>query len=315
MACIMKGASGNYYDVSLTKNMVKGPRRMTLSAGGHQHLGRMAAEYESMGKRAPVAIVLGHHPAFYLGSCALTPYQNDDYRTIGGYLGHPLRLVPSASLGDDFLVPADAEITIEGFVPPGVMELQNPFGEVSGHYQPEKKFPVIEVEAICFRNNAIMEGMLPAHSEHFNLGGIPKEGSVFNAIKRVVPGVRTFYLPHSGCSRFSSYISLKKNSYRDVQIAAMIAFSEIPTLKLAVVVDEDIDVFNEAEVIWAVITQSHWDKDLTVIPRVQSIRNWLGNAVMIIDATHPEGISDFPEKNKIPEETIRRIKNRFNNLQ
>jgi len=288
MACLMKGKTENFYNVTLTKNMVQGP--------------------------APIAVVLGHHPAFYLGSCALSPYGNDDYRTIGGYLGEPLRLAPSASLGDDFLIPADAEIVIEGLVPPGVRKEQNPFGEISGHYQELKMFPVVEVQAICYRDKAIMEGILPAHSEHCNLGGIPKEGSVFNAIRRVVPGVKGISLPVSGKGRFSCYISLKKATYRDVQVAAMVAFSEMPNLKVAVVVDEDIDVFDETEVLWAAATQVYWDRDLVVIPKVQSVRTWLGDAVAIIDATRPEDVKDFPERNRIPEDTLNRIKRMFENL-
>ena len=311
MACALKGKSGNFYNVTMTKNMIFGPRRMSISAHAHHHLAEIITEHEHVDEPTPVAVILGHHPAFYLASCTATPYGNDDYRTIGGFLNEPLRLVPSASLGDDFLIPADAEIVIEGLVLPGVRESQNPFGEISGHYQPPGMYPVIEAQAICFRNNALMEGTLPSHPEHHNLGGIPKEGSIFKAIKREVPGVKAVFLPNSGCSRFSSYISLEKKTFRDVQVAAMIAFSEMENLKVAIVVDEEIDVFNETEVLWAVITQTRWDKDLTVIPRVQSARDWFGDAVVIIDATHPEDVSDFPERNRMPEEVISRIRSRF----
>lgn len=312
MACMMKSRSGDFYDVTMTKNMVHGPQRLSISAHGVHHLARMIAEYEAAGEPAPVAIVLGHHPAFFLGSCALTPYGNNDYETISAYMGEPLRLVPSASLGDDFLVPADAEIIIEGFIPPGVREPQNPFGEISGHYQKRMMAPVVDVKAICFRENAIMEGMFPARAEHFNLGSVPKEGSVFNSIKRVVPDITAVYLPHSGCGRFSCYISMKKQTFRDVQAAAMIAFTEVMNLKLVVVVDDDVDVFNEAEVMWAVTTQTRWDKDVAVIPRVQSFRSWLGDAVCIIDATHPDDVADFPERNRVPAEVEKKIAGLFN---
>ncbi len=127
----------------------------------------------------------------------------------------------------------------------------------------------------------------------------------------MVPEVKSVCLPNSGFGRFSSYISLKKKTFRDVQVAGMVAFAEMPNLKMAVMVDEDIDVYNEAEVLWAVVTQTRWDKDLTVIPRVQSFRRWLGDAVVIIDATHPDDVSNFPEKNRIPEETISQIRSRF----
>lgn len=311
MACLMKAKSGRFYDVTMTKNLVKAPDRMSISAHGHHHLARIISEYEAAGEAAPVAVVLGHHPAFYLGSCALTPYGNDDYQTISGFLGEPLRVVPSVTWGSSFLIPADAEIVIEGTVPPGVREPQNPFGEISGHYQNRMMSPVVEVKAICFRDDALMEGILPSHAEHINLGGVPKEGSVFQAIKRVVPDVTAVHLPHSGRGRFSCYISMSKKSFRDVQVAAMIAFAEVQNLKLVVVVDSDIDVFNEAEVMWAVTTQARWDKDVCVIPRVQSFRTWLGDAVCIIDATRPEDVPGFPERNEIPEQVIRDLRDRL----
>lgn len=311
MACLMKSREGNFYDVTPTKNMVHGPNRLSISAHGHHHLARIIGEYEKVNEPAPVAIILGNHPAFYLGSCAMTPYGNNDYETISGFLKEPIRLTPSATFGRDFLVPADAEIIIEGIVLPGVRECQNPFGEISGHYQNRMEYPVVEVKAICYRNNAVMEGIFPAHAEHIILGGLPKEGSVFNEIKRVVPDVTAVHLSHSGMGRFSAYISLQKRDFRDVSVAGMIAFAECPNLKLAVVVDSTINVFAESEVMWAVSTQARWDKDLTVIPKVQSFRAWLGDAVCIIDATRHEEVPDYPERNIIPEAVVKMIRSQY----
>ncbi len=307
MACLMKAKSGDFYDITPTKNMVYGPRRMSISTHGHHHLARIVAEYEAAGEPAPVAVVLGHHPAFYLGSCALLPYGNDDYRTMASFMGEPLRLTRSVTLGGDFLIPADAEIIVEGTIQPGVREYQNPFGEISGHYQGRILVPVIDVSAICFRNNAIMQGLMPGHAEHIILGGLPKEGSVYWAMKKVVPEVTAVHLPHSAMGRFSAHIAVNKKTFRDVTVAAMIAFAEQPNLKLAIVVDSEIDVFNQTEVMWAVATQTRWDKDVTIIPRVQSFRGWLGDAVCIIDATHHEEVADYPERNRIPEEALRRV--------
>lgn len=290
--------------------MVHDPRRVSISTHGHHHLTLVIAEHEREGLSTPVAIVLGHHPAFYLGSCALTPYGNDDYATIGAYMGGPLRVVPSATLGDDFLVPADAEIVIEGLVPPGVRMSQNPFGEITGHYQGKMNAPVVEVSAICFRNGAVMQGTYPGHADHINLGGVPKEGSVYRAIKRVVTNVTAIHIPHSGQGRFSAYISVKKSDFRDVQVAAMVAFAEMPNLKLAIVVDSEIDVFNERQVLWATTTQTRWDKDVAIIPRVQAFRSWLGDAVCIIDATLPGDVPGFPEPNTVPREAFERLKAR-----
>jgi 2,5-furandicarboxylate decarboxylase 1 len=308
MACLMKARSGEFYDVTPTKNMIFGPHRMSVSAHRHHHLARILSEYEKAVEPAPIAVVLGHHPAFYLGSCALMPYGNDDYKTIAAFMGEPLRLTPSATLGDDFLIPADAEIVVEGLVLPGVREHQNPFGEISGHYQKRMEAPVVEVKGIAFRNGAVMEGIMPAYAEHVLLGSLPKEGSVYHAIKKEVPGITAVHLFTSGMGRFSGCIAMNKRTYRDVTVAAMIAFTEVKSLKVVVVVDSEIDAFDEAEVMWAAATQVRWDKDVTVIPKVQSARSWLGDAVCIIDATRHEDAPDFPERNRIPEDAIKRLR-------
>ncbi|MBI2371055.1 MAG: UbiD family decarboxylase [Deltaproteobacteria bacterium] len=306
MACVMKALSGDFYDVTFTKNLLKGPRRMSLSAHAHHHLDAIVGEHERAGRRAPCAVILGHHPALYLASCALSPYGNDDYRTIAGFFDEPLRLVPSETWGEEFLVPADAEIIIEGEVPPGVRETQNPFGEIAGYYQWEMLMPVLEVTAMTHRRGGIMQGIFPGHPEHWHLGGIPKEGSVFNSIRRNIPGVTAVHLPMSGCSRFTCYISLKKEFDNEPRKAAMQAFCDMPNLKFAVVVDEDVDVFNEQDVLWALVTRTWWDRDLTVVDKVQSFRDWLGGAVAIVDATRPKD-REFPPKNEIPADVLARM--------
>ena len=204
------------------------------------------------------------------------------------------------------MVPADAEIVIEGEVLPHVRESQNPFGEVMGYYQPEMKVPVIEVTAITHRKKAIMQDIWAGQMDHWLLGGIPKEASVFNIIKKNVPGIKAINLPPSGCGRLICYISMKKRFDNEPNKAAMQAFVEMPNLKLAVVVDEDIDVFNEREVIWALASRTLWDKDLEVIRKVQSFRGWLGDAVAIIDATRPLK-GELPKKNEVPEDALLRV--------
>lgn len=306
MACVMKGLRGGFYDITFTKNMVKGPHKLSLSTHPHHHLDSILRDYESEGRGAPVIVVLGHHPAFFLSCCSLTPFGNDDYQTASAFLGEPLQLTPSETWGDDFLVPADAEIIIEGEVPPGVRENQNPFGEILGYYQAECEMPIVEVKAITHRDEAIMQDVFPGHADHWNLGGIPKEGSVYNAILKCVPGVRAVHLPASGCGRLSCYIAIEKRFENEPQKAAMAAFIEMPNLKVAVVVDHDIDVFDEREVLWAVNTRTWWDRDLQVIDRVQSFRGWLGSSVVIIDATRSlEG--SFPARNEIPPDALNRV--------
>lgn len=310
MACAMRSIDGGFYDITFTKNQYFGPQRMSFSAHRHHHLEKITAEYEARNDRAPVIVILGHHPAFFLSCCCLTPFGNDDYRTAAAFLREPLRLTPSESWGDAFMVPADAEVIIEGEVLPGVREAQNPFGEILGYYQPQMMMPVIEVKAITSRKHGIVQDIWPGQVDHWNLGGIPKEGSVFNSIRKAIPGIRAVHLPASGCGRLICYISLNKQFANDPNKAAMQAFVDMPNLKLCVVVDDDVDVFNEREVMWAVSTRTHWDKDVEILRNVQSFRGWLGDAVAIIDATRPPN-SNFPGRSTVPLQAMDRVKQLF----
>lgn len=130
-----------------------------------------------------------------------------------------------------------------------------------------------------------MQAIFPGHPDLLNLGGVTKEGNLFEAIKRVVPQVTAVHLPYSGCSRFACNIALKKNSDANIKRAA---FATVEDIKMVTVVDPDIDVFNEREVHWAVVTQARPHEDVSIIPEAQSFRPWLGSSVMIIDATKPD---------------------------
>ncbi|MGE5816447.1 MAG: UbiD family decarboxylase domain-containing protein [Deltaproteobacteria bacterium] len=306
MTCAMKGLNSDFYDITFTKNRYYEPRRMSFSAHKHHHLEAMTTEYEAKNKRAPVVVMVGHHPAFYLSTCCMTPYGNNDYLTASAFLREPLRLTPSTTWGEDFLVPADAEVIIEGEIPPGVRDTQNPFGEILGYYQEVMDVPVIEVTAITARKNGIVEDFWPGHMDHWNLGSIPKEGSVYNVIKKNIPGIKAIHLAASGCGRCICYISIKKEFENEPNKAGMQAFVEMPNLKLAVIVDEDIDVFNEREVMWAVATRVHWDKDIEIIREVQSFRGWLGDTVAIIDATIPLK-GGWPKRNEVDPAAFERV--------
>jgi len=305
MSNIMKSHEG-FYDATMTKNLVYGPKRLSVSAHWHHHLMRIYKEYEEKNERAPIAIVVSHHPAFFLGMCALSEWANDDYGTIASCLQEPLRLTASETWGEDFLVPADAEIVIEGEVLPNARDTQNPFGEISGHYQEVMQVPVVEVTAVTYRRDAIFQHMLPGYPEHWILGGLPKEGTLWAQLKSKLPSIQAVHLPDSGCGRFTMVTSYKNPNPQDFRLASLMGFTDMPNLKISIGVDDDINVFDEREVMWAVSTQTWWDKDVEVVKGVQAFRPWLGDAVVMIDARRPN-IPDFPERNRMPAEALTRV--------
>jgi 2,5-furandicarboxylate decarboxylase 1 len=257
----------------------------------------------------PIVAVLGHHPAFYLATTSPTPYENDDYELIGGFMREPLRLAPSETWGDDFLVPADAEILIEGEVPPGVRMIADPFGDITRQYQSQTLRPVMEVKAITHRRDAIMQDVLAGHRDGMTVGGIPNEGTLYNNLKRRFGDLITaVHYPYSGCARLAVYVSIRKTKEGQAKSVALAAVQESRLCEMAVVVDDEIDVFNEADVIWAILVYADPSHDVDLIRNTMpnSFTTAMGYKKLVIDATRPLD-RPMPEMNRIPAEALDRI--------
>ena len=252
--------------------------------------------------------VLGHHPNFWLGSLGLTPYGTNEYETIGACMGAPVRLAPSVTWGDQMLVPADAEIIIEGEIVPGEQTVVNPFGEISRQYQAQELAPVMEITAITHRPGAIMQEIFSAHREHFILGLIPREGSIFRLLQQQMGTVTAVHLPFSGCGRFTCYISLKDVQDGQAKLAALKVLSAAPMFQTIVLVDDDIDVFREEDVLWAIsmYVDPHRDVDLIQGMREPTDFRAMRDHRLIIDATRPRHVA-FPSRPSVPEAALARI--------
>lgn len=292
MTPVMKDPEGGFYNVAFLRNMVKGPRRLGIHMSP-RHNWQIHRKNEEKKRPTPVAIVVSHHPAFYLGALNVSPFGVDDYARVGAIMGTPLRLTASESWGEDFMVPADAEMVIEGHVLPDIKEAEGPFGEFTGYYGPQRLRPVIEVTAITHRRDAIFQHIFTGHRDTWVLGGIPKEGSLFNLIRGVVPTTKAVHFPISGSCRFNCYISIDKKVDGETKQAALAALGGCDFVKHVVVVDADINIYNEEEVMWAVATRVQADQDVDIIKNVKgntldpSQTDEIMTAKMIIDATRP----------------------------
>jgi 2,5-furandicarboxylate decarboxylase 1 len=288
------------YNVSFHRAMYVDPTHVAIFME-KRHLWDYYLRYQAQGRPMPIAYVLGHHPAYYLGSCALTGIDTDEYRTIGGMLGEPLRLVSSETFGDQLLVPADAEMVLEGRILPDAMVEEGPFGDFTGYYSPAGPAPVMEVTAITHRVGATLLDVFVGHRDHALLGAVPKEGGVFERVRQIVPGVRAVGLPQSGTGRMHCYVAIEKRIEGEARLAGMAALTASELIKHVIVVDADIDVFNDSEVLWAVATRVQADRDVEVIRGVKGSRLDPSApdpdyaAKMIIDATRPLG-APFPER-------------------
>ena len=269
---------------------------------------RALAYYEERNLPMPIVAVLGHHPAFYLGTMGLTPYDSDDYHTIGGYLGEPLRLVASETWGEDFMVPADAEILIEGEIPPGVRMIADPFGDITRQYQAQTLRPVMNITAITQRRDAYMQDVFAGHHDHFTAGQIPKEGSIFNSLRqRFGDIISAVHLPYSGCGRLLCYVSIRKTKEGQAKSVALATLLESWTLSAVVIVDDVIDVFDESDVVWAVLVNVDPSRDVDMVHNIPRLfTTEMRTNKVVIDATRPLD-KTIPEMNRVPKDALDRI--------
>ena len=207
--------------------------------------------------------------------------------------------------------PLEAAIVIEGRFLPGVREPEGPFGEFPQTYGSRSNREVMEVVTVTHRKDAMFHTMSGGGLEHLLLGAIPKEATLLTHLRRNFPNVLDVHLSPGGTMRFHLFVKIKKIQEGQGKNIIMGAFAGSFDLKHVVVVDDDIDIHNPAEVELAIATRFQADRDLLVVPESQgskldpSNRDGVG-AKMGLDATKPLAATEMHYKRiRVPgEETI-----------
>jgi 2,5-furandicarboxylate decarboxylase 1 len=296
-------------NTSYNRLMMAGKRELRIFMAVGRHLWTLHNKLEARNQPLPIAIIIGVHPLFSLGAQALTPADEDEYAVIGGMMNEPLRLVRAKTL--PMLVPADAEMIIEGQIMPKLRRTEGPFGEFTGHAVPQDQRQVIEISAITHRENYIFQDIHAGYTEHKLMGAVPREAALLKAVRLTVPTVTNVCMPVSGNCRFHAYVSIAKRTPGQAKNAICAAFAADMLLKHVVVVDDDIDVFDEERVLWAISNRFQADRGLVVIANAQgseldpSAGPGGVNAKMGLDATKP--LSGFPPELRVPEEILEKI--------
>ncbi len=246
-----------------------------------RHLNLCLQKCMAMNRPLEAAIAIGVDPFTFLASQAILPFGVDEFEVANAMRpsSSPLRLARCTSVGLE--VPADAEIVLEGIIDPQQTRVEGPFGEFPRYYSPEAPRPTFRLTAISYRKNPSFYSVLPAGREHLLLGAIPREASLLADLQRAVPSVRAVHLTYGGTCRYHLVVSLAKKTEGEARAAMLAGMVNNADIKHVVVVDEDIDIFDMEQVEWAVATRFQGDRDLVVIPRIQS---------SLLDPSSPEGV-------------------------
>jgi 2,5-furandicarboxylate decarboxylase 1 len=250
--------------------MLKGKNRLGVSLHSRRRMYEYHRRAEARGHSLPAAIVIGTHPLHYMGSMVYAyPPHVRKFDIIGGLFGEPYRL---AQCGVENLeVPAAAEIVIEGEILAGVHEPEGPFGEFTGYASFRSTQNVFVAKRIRMRRDAWFHSVVSGMSrDHILISCITREGEILNALKRNLPNVRAVHVPHKTCGAFLAIVSMKKVAEGEPRMAMLTALGTELYTKQVIVVDDDVDIYDLEDVMWAVATRVKAERDVLMVPGVKA---------------------------------------------
>ena len=221
----------------------------------------------SPGQPFPLAVALGADPATILGAVTPVPDSLSEYQLAGLLRGSKTELVKC--LGSDLQVPASAEIVLEGVIHPGEMALEGPYGDHTGYYNEQAEFPVFTIERITLRKNPIY------HSTY--TGKPPDEPAILGValnevfvplLQKQFPEITDFYLPPEGCSYRLAVVSIKKQyagHAKRVMFGVWSFLRQFMYTKFIIVTDDDVNIRDWKEVIWAMTTRMDPARDTLLV--------------------------------------------------
>jgi UbiD family decarboxylase len=259
-----------------------------------RHLRHMYNEATKAGEELKVAVCIGLDPWNLLAGGTSVEYGVDESRIASALtescLGKPVDVV---RIKNGLTVPADAEYVLEGRLV-GETHDEGPFVDAVRTYDRVRKEPILVVERIYRREDPIFHIIVGGLDEHFMFMGMPREPVIYQAVSRAVPHVKAVRLTEGGSAWLHGVVSIRKQHQGDGKNAIMAAFGAHTSMKQVVIVDEDIDVFDDRDVEWAIATRFQADRGLVVLHDVRgssidpSARDGF-TSKMGIDATKPLG--------------------------
>ena len=296
-------------NLNFSRLQVKGPALLGASLHSRGDLWNMQRRRAASHQPLEVAVAIGVHPAIAIAAATQLPASEDELELAGGLVGQPVPVAPAETV--DLLVPAQAEMVIEGYIEADNHEDEGPFNEYTGYSTHRSTRHLLHVTAITHRHDMIFQDVVPGNSsEHLNLSKTSRVPRVFDVVKRTFANAVAINYPFSG-THFHCYLAMRDPLPGQARQAMLLLFGLDMYLKLVVVVNEDVDVYNEQEVLWALATRFQADRDLFVVPGVTcnlldpSARDGMA-AKLGLDATRAPDFSAV--RMSLPEDVVQQVR-------
>ena len=300
---------GEIWNCAYNRLMIKSRDTTSIHLTVGKHLWEFHRKAESQGRALPVAFAIGVHPAIALGALAIGSIDEDERAIMGGLFGEPLELVKCKT--SDVLVPAHAELVIEGEILPRERVAEGPFGEFTGYSLGERPREVLKVKAITHRTGAIFQDISVAHLDHMLLSTIPMEANLYRAVRAMVPSVKAVRVP----APFTCYVSIEQRIPGQAKNAILSVLGADLYMKRVVVVDQDVDVFDDRQMTWAIATRCQPDRDLVVISHARgsdldpssTVEDGF-TAKWGVDATAKPSLAAYTPRHRVPPAVAQRLR-------
>ncbi len=302
-----KDLNSDSWNCAYNRLMIRGRDTTSIHLTLAKHLWEFQRNAEAQGKALPVAFAIGVHPAIALGCLAIGSIDEDERAIMGGLLGEALELVQCETSA--VLVPAQAEMIIEGEILPHERTPEGPFGEFTGYSLGERQREVLKVRAVTHRRDALFQDIAVGHLDHLMLSTTPIEANLFRAVRAMVPTVKAVRVP----APFTCYVAIEQRISGQAKNAILAVLGADLYMKRVVVMDHDVDIFDDRQVNWAIATRCQPDRDIAIVTNTRgsdldpSTKEDGNTAKWGVDATAKPSLASFTPRHRIPKEVWQRI--------
>lgn len=250
------------HNLSYNRMQIYGADRTGISMNIWRHIKGFFDKLEPQGKNLPFCVAIGPDPVVMMAGAFR--YDGDEYEVAGSLRGAPIPVVRAKTC--DVLVPATAEIIVEGEVLAGERQVEGPMAEFTGHYSPADPKHVARITAITHRAQPVFQTMNGGGYEHVSLGNmITREPLLERFVRHISPRVAAVHLPPYAAG-FTAIVALKDPEPGEARNVALAAMGAHVNFKTVIVVDADVDIHDPADVMWALGTRVRWQENVVQIP-------------------------------------------------
>jgi 2,5-furandicarboxylate decarboxylase 1 len=311
-AIVAKDRHTGHTNLSIARLMPLGGNRAFVGIAPNHHLAVLARAAHARSETLDIAVCIGNHPAVLVASCLYLGLGDDELEVAGALLREPVEVV--RCLNSDLVVPAHCECVLEGKLDAGAPAEEGPVSEFHGLYENYGPGIVATFARLTRRRDAVFQVILPGyHPEHCLLGGVAIAAGLARAARASVPAVQDVAVGLGGAGRLHAVVSLRAPRPGDARKVVFAIWAAVNLIKQVVVVDDDVNPWDQTQVEWAIATRMKPDRDILVVPGVRADRSEpleSGGTIakLAIDATRRDGDRPDWTKAEPPEGALKRAR-------